>query len=66
MLESWMCFFFYFQRNSIVETLILESNELGGYGAKCIADAITRNEYLTEIVSYHHMHLTLYIVSYVP
>lgn len=36
-------------RNSIVETLILESNELGGYGAKCIADAITRNEYLTEI-----------------
>lgn len=65
MLESWMLFF-YFQRNSIVETLILESNELGGYGAKCIADAITRNEYLTEIVSYHHMHLTLYIVSYVP
>lgn len=55
--------FFNFQRNSIVETLILESNELGGYGAKCIADAITRNEYLTEIVSYQHMHKTLYIVS---
>lgn len=55
--------FFNFQRNSIVETLILESNELGGYGAKCIADAITRNEYLTEIVSYQHMHQTLYIVS---
>lgn len=55
--------FFNFQRNSIVETLILESNELGGYGAKCIADAITRNEYLTEIVSYLHMHQTLYIVS---
>lgn len=58
-----MMVFFNFQRNSTVETLILESNELGGYGAKCIADAITRNEYLTEIVSHYHRHLALSIVS---
>ncbi|XP_048776737.1 leucine-rich repeat-containing protein 74B-like [Ostrea edulis] len=36
-------------RNSTIETLVLESNELGGYGARCIADAISRNEFLTEI-----------------
>lgn len=57
-----MMVFFNFQRNSTVETLILESNELGGYGAKCIADAITRNEYLTEIVSHYHRHQALSIV----
>ncbi|XP_062576844.1 leucine-rich repeat-containing protein 74B-like [Saccostrea cucullata] len=37
-------------RNTTIETLVLESNELGGYGARCFSDAISRNEFLTEIV----------------